>query len=265
MSIWNKILLGLIFVASLAFFHAAPGRSRPISIGPSKADNFETEVGRKSAPRSSVCGRPITSIPSRTRPSACSSCASIWARAGEPRPDLDEVREAKGRHRPPTGIMNVTVGTDESNTFAKNMLLYAFEEGDDQSPGKYLGEFRVEQRQREAGRAGQHHADAQVARSARSKSLADNVMESKDPWVLYEMMPTDEHEAFRELAGRSKKWVPDEFLKDGQLIERYGQADARIPATRSSSGRSAITWRFSGPARCIARCSPTAWNRPFGT
>ena len=24
------------------------------------------------------------------------------------------------------------------------MLLYAFEEGDDQSPGKYLGEFRVD-------------------------------------------------------------------------------------------------------------------------
>ncbi len=42
--------------------------------------------------------------------------------------------------------MNVTVSPDESaaNTIAKNMLLYAFEEGDDQSPGKYLGEFRVD-------------------------------------------------------------------------------------------------------------------------
>ena len=41
-------------------------------------------------------------------------------------------------------------------------------------------------------------------------------MESKGPWVLYEMMPTDEHEVFANLTEDQKKGIPDEFLKDGQ-------------------------------------------------
>ena len=89
----------------------------------------------------------------------------------------------------------------------------------------------------------------------KGKSLFDNVMESKGPWVLYEMMPIDEHEAFANVPEDQRKGVPEEFLKDGQ---------AERQTARNSNGRSAITWRFSGPARCIARCSPTAGNRPVG-
>jgi len=48
-------------------------------------------------------------------------------------------------------------------------------------------------------------------------TLAKNVMESKGPWVLYEMMPTDEHEAFANLPEDQRKWVSEEFLKDRQV------------------------------------------------
>ena len=57
------------------------------------------------------------------------------------------------------------------------------------------------------------------------KLLADNVMESKGPWVLYEMMPTDEHEAFANLPEDQKKWSGES--KDGQNEFRQGRPAGR--------------------------------------
>ena len=146
MSIWNKILLGLIFVASLVFFHAAARTVKTYQYWAGQADEFEKklkEVQRRDRPS---CRRPITSTPSRTRRSAFSSCASIWAacwrtaaafgRSARSRRPIDPDRlRHHGRHRQHRRV---------DSAFTKKMLLYAFEEGDDQSPGKYLGEFRVD-------------------------------------------------------------------------------------------------------------------------
>jgi hypothetical protein len=117
----------------------------------------------------------------------------------------------------PSGLMRVDVGSDDAAAFAKNMLLYAFEEGDEQTPGKYLGEFRVEAAS-DKDKLIQLDSTTQMPKSIdpKVKLLADNVMESKGPWVLYETIPTDEHEAFANLTEDQKKGVPDEFLKDGQ-------------------------------------------------
>jgi len=105
--------------------------------------------------------------------------------------------------------MEVAISTDESSpAFSDKMLVYVFEEGDDQSPGKYLGEFRVK-----------HVGNKQVELASTTQmftTLSKNVMGSKSPWVLYEMLPTDEHEAFENLSDDQRKWVSEEFAKDGQ-------------------------------------------------
>lgn len=107
------------------------------------------------------------------------------------------------------------------------MLLYAFEEGDEQPPGKYLGEFRVD------AVSDKRVVLASTSQMAKSddpkvfKSLADNVYESKTPWVLYEMMPTDEHEAFTNLTEDQKKWIPKEYAEDGKQ-----GADGKIEFSR---------------------------------
>lgn len=106
------------------------------------------------------------------------------------------------------GIMSVTLSPEEPGAFAKNMLLYAFEEGDDQSPGKYLGEYRVD--------AVSEKQVVLASTTQMAASLAENVTKSKAPWVLYEMMPTDEHEAYANLPEEQRKSVPEEFIKDGQ-------------------------------------------------
>ena len=135
----------------------------------------------------------------------------------------------------PSGILKVTLSTED--TFAKNMLFYAFEEGDDQSPGKYLGEFAVDA---VSDKQVVLASTTQMAKSTdpKVKSLADNVLESKGPWVLYEMMPTDQHEAFADLSDDQRKWVADaftslpaeqrkqaadEYFNDGQSIDATGK------------------------------------------
>lgn len=122
-----------------------------------------------------------------------------------------------------SGIMQVAVSS-EDNQFAKDMLLYAFEEGDDQSPGKYLGEFRV-------NRLGDKDKQVELFSTTQMvSSLAKNVTDSKSSWVLYEMMPTDDHEVFANLPDDQKKWIePDqkrwganEYFKDGQPVDSNG-------------------------------------------
>ena len=72
-------------------------------------------------------------------------------------------KQKAGRSDPnPASWKSPSAPMSRPPTFADKMLLYAFEEGDDQSPGKYLGEFRVKAVSDKQSRAGQHHADGQL-------------------------------------------------------------------------------------------------------
>jgi hypothetical protein len=216
MSLWNKILLGLIFLASLGFFHAAARTVKTYQYWVNLNDSFEKTLKQRRAEvlrlRTADHEHPLDDKTIGVEQlridlgRALANRGRVWMKCEKQKAALA-----------PSGIMNVTVGT-EDNAFAKNMLLYAFEEGDDQSPGNYLGEFRVD-----AVSDGKVvlASTTQMAKSAdpKVKSLADHVMESKHPWVLYEMMPADEHEAFLNVPEEQRKWLSDEYLKDGQPVD----------------------------------------------
>ena len=123
----------------------------------------------------------------------------IWAKCTKKAAGLD-----------PAGMMVTTVSNEESVPNA-NSLVYAFEEGDEQSPGKYLGEFKVKAvNDKEAVLV----STAQMPRSlplAKAKSLGDNVMDSKGFWVLYEMMPTD---TYKMMPRDTDKWTPTDTDAD---------------------------------------------------
>ena len=149
MSIWNKILLVLIALASLGFFHAAARTVKTYQYWADQTDQFEKKLKERNDEIVSLQTADHEDS-SRTRQDDRRSAVAhrFRPRVGQPRPHLDEVREEEGRLDPDPknpGIMLVTVSTEDSapNPFTDKMLLYAFEEGDDQSPGKYLGEFRV--------------------------------------------------------------------------------------------------------------------------
>jgi hypothetical protein len=229
MSIWNKILLGLIFVASLGFFHAALRTVKTYQHWANKANDFEKTL--------KTCNAEILSLRTADHEHprddktigvqqlridlgrVLANRGRIWAKCEKqkagPDPDLKN-----------PGIIDVTLSTDEStpNTFAKNMLVYAFEEGDDQSPGKFLGEYRVDLVS-DKDKKVVLSSTTQMLKSTnpKVKFLADNVMESKGPWVLYETMPTDQDEAFANLPDDQKKLVSEEYLKDGPLVDASGK------------------------------------------
>ncbi len=236
MSVWNKILVGLLIVASLVFFHAAARTVKTYQHWANKTNDFEKKLKEVRAEVVSL----RTADHAHPREDKTIGVQQL-------RIDLGRVLANRGRiwtkcekqkaAIAASGIMNVTVSSDEPTSFAKNMLLYAFEEGDDQSPGKYLGEFHVDS---VSDRAVVLASTTEMVKSGDPKapSLADNVLASKSPWVLYELMPTDEHEAFANLSEDQRKWVADEFLKDQQRVDANGNI------TQDSSGK-----KFERPLR----------------
>lgn len=196
MSVWNKILLGLICVISLGFFHAAARTVKTYQYWANKANDFEKRLKEVNA-----------EIVSLRTADHKSPRADKTIGVQQLRIDLGRVLANRGRIWPrcekqkaavaPSGTMEVKVSTEESVPNDK-MLLYVFEEGDDQLPGKYLGEFYVKA-----------VGEKQVVLASTTQlvsSLSKHVTESKSPWVLYEMMPTDEHEAFANLTEDQKNW-----------------------------------------------------------
>jgi len=85
------------------------------------------------------------------------------------------------------------------------MLLYGFEEGDDQSPGTYMAEFRVD--------GTSERKISLFSTTQMAPAVAKNITDSKGSWVLYELMPTDEYETFENLTEDQKKMVTDAFAK----------------------------------------------------
>jgi hypothetical protein len=209
MSIWNKVLLSLIFLATLGFFHAAIRTLKTYKHWADKVEAFDKKL--------SDAQKDIVSLQTADH-SHPREDQTIGVR--QLHIDLGRVLANRGRiwakcekqkaQTSTAGIVEVSVATDESvpNTFTDKMMLYVFEEGDDQSPGKYLGEFQVKA-------VSEKHL-VLASTTQLPPSLLKNLGDSKGPWVLYEMIPTDEHEALANLPEEQKKWVSDEYLKDGQ-------------------------------------------------
>ncbi len=207
MSLWNKTLLGLLLVAALVFFHAAARTVKTYQHWANKTDSFEKALKERRAE--------VADLRTGDEKNLCKDKTTCVQQL---RIDLGRVLANRGRIwsdckmqkilTAASGVTNISVSSDEPTAFTKNMLVYAFEEGDDQSPGKYLGEFRVDE-------VGQN-AVVLASTTPMDALLAKNVAESKTPWVLYELMPTDEHEAFANVSEDQKKWVPEEFVNDGR-------------------------------------------------
>jgi hypothetical protein len=206
MSIWNKILLGLIGIASLFFFHAAARTVKTYKYWSEKVVAFEKALESKRADNVSL------KTADRSHPRADNTIGVQQLRI-----DLGRVLANRGRiwtniqmqsAADDKGFVKVAVSSDDTG-FVTKMVVYAFEEGDDQSPGKYLGEYKVDSVDANAKRIGL------VSTTPLSTGLAENVAKSKKtPWVLYEMMPTDDPAVFASLPDDMRKYVPEEFLKN---------------------------------------------------
>jgi hypothetical protein len=102
----------------------------------------------------------------------------IWANC-----QMKKVQPEKVNGRD-TGLTEVNVSSDEPGINNK-MLLYVFEEGDEPASVKYLGEFAV--------KSFNGNDVLLVSTTQLNKLQEANLAHSKVTWVLYEMMPADQH------------------------------------------------------------------------
>jgi hypothetical protein len=232
MSIWNKVLLWLIGLASLGFMVLAARTLQTHAFYMGAVKTLEKNIGSEGL-RTGEKGKYVelkTEIDKQLvelhqllvdRPQVWSNCVA-------------QVTVNK-----PKATASVVVAFEAPNDvnvkptphgISANSTLYAFEEsGQKDVPGRYLGEFNVTKAD-----------DKQVAMQSAfplgdldQKKLSDATGKF---WTLYSVMPQDSHEAFASMTEEQKKAVLPaatltEYLKDGQ------PADPQDPKERVVDGK----------------------------
>jgi hypothetical protein len=238
MSVWNKVLLLLVLFASLVFFHAALRTIKTFYYWSYKADRFETDLAKT---RKDIV---LLRTADHEHPLENRTFGVQQLRF-----DLDRMLANRGRvwtncqkkgnvTQDAEGRVETTVTCDEG-TFSGKMRLYLFEEGDELSSSKFLGEYSV----KAINQSGQSNPSLVLIGTARPTQIQlKNIRDSKGQWVLYEMLPADQHELFATLPDKlrekffpepesglaksaqdewkdKKWWLPEEFGLDGKEVD----------------------------------------------
>jgi hypothetical protein len=120
-----------------------------------------------------------------------------------------------------TAEVVLTIDQPAPHGMAAKTVVYAFDEADVRKNGRYLGEFvvsGVDQKQA-----------ALVPAAALSPRQMDDLEAAKGTWVLYEIMPRDNHEIFASLSEADKQaMLPaeslPEYLNDRVVDGKYVRA-----------------------------------------
>jgi len=208
MSIWNKILIGFIFVASLVFFFFAARTLKTHSAWRQSVVGHEAAIAAaeeqldeimegESAPQGKMGIRQLKlelEEVGRFRPRIWPGCA--------PR-NVD----------PATGAVTVAVDSPSPHQIAVKTVLYVFDDNDIQQGGRYLGQFVVSDvaEKQVVLQPGYKMTPAEITRLQRAKA----------PWGLYQSLPGDSRELFANWDEATKKaMLPaatlTEYLQDGQ-------------------------------------------------
>jgi hypothetical protein len=213
MSTWNKVLIGLIFVASIAFFILGARALKTHQYWRTQAAEYEEALATE-----------------------LESYDDLREQVRQLRLDLHEQLVDRGRVwygcRPQpspgtktTGAVVVAVEFPDPHQITPNSVLRVFDELPIENGGRYLGQFAV------AGVGGQANTEVQLQPSMRMiqgelDRLAQSAGRNGATWALYEIMPIDNHRSLTELSEDELKamlpQVPpeivDEYVSDGQLM-----------------------------------------------
>ena len=258
MSIWNKVLVGLILVASLAFFYMALRALRTQANWRGKAEQHEKRIKEKKEDNRQLVegeGEGKEYKPGIERL----------------RLDLQQMLVGRGRVwrdcKPQPGPQTIKTGqvavSCDVHGIGEKTVLYLFEETNPDQRGSYLGKFKVttfnalDQNRNGSLEPGElppplqpllatadadkngtlNFAEFDAAKpdytgpeflepsmkmsTAELQRLAASA--GKATWTMYEVMPADSHQAFAHLnQDELKKFLPaetvEEYLNDGKLL-----------------------------------------------
>lgn len=219
MSLWNKILIGLIAVASIAFLYFAL-RTLAIENAWRQAYNkLVTKIEQEEKRNLELTGR----------------AGGATRGLAQAKQELHDAMVGRGRvwrnvtpgAIDPSGAVSVAVEAPQPHQIAENMTLFVFDGRPIAEGGAYLGEFKVAQ-----------VAEKQVALAPTSQFSAAELQRLKTatgPWELHDVMPPDSHTAF---AGMSDDEIRALFPGDaGNAYVKDGKAsEANDPADRVKDG-----------------------------
>ncbi len=235
MSIWNKILVGLIAVASLGFFYLAARTLKTHTYWSGKAAAAEARIEQlKAANKQLMDGGPLELGIRQLRVDLYKLLVDrrrAWFNCPARVTRLDR---ADG-----TAEITVTIDKASPDRIAQKNVFYAFDDTPVQQKGRYLGEFVVTS-----------VADKQVALAPAVKLNSreiNNLATAKGTWTLYEVMPQDSHDIFADpmfagLSDAEKKAILPadsvaQYLKDGQ------------PAAKDDPKQSVVEGKYVRPLR----------------
>jgi hypothetical protein len=214
MSIWNKVLVGLIGVASVVFFYMA-ARTLKTHQWHELALKYQQKIAqvqeqnRKLLEGGQNQGDP-TQLGIRQRQTELHKLllgrGRVWLKC-DPKVTLNRQNG--------TAVIAVTVEQPDPHRITKNTILYGFEEAGVQKNGRYLGEFKV------TGADEKQKTVALTPTLPLSPRQFDRLASAQRPWDLYEVLPRDNHDVFASLNDKEKEaMLPreglPEYLNDGK-------------------------------------------------
>jgi hypothetical protein len=237
MSIWNKVLLGLIFVASLVFFYFGARALKVQAVWRDNIRKHEELLGKLNEQIALVQGAKerVDSAEMNLRKARIELHklqfrGRVW---GWPLPDapkdttcdvtrqqVELVKDEKSKQDTVRVAINVPWPTPHQIT--PSMVCYLFDKADVEQGGKYLGEFTVAA-----------VADKQVQLQPSKKLTEAQVTAlraSQGPWVLYDTLLTDDHEIFQDYDGLDKLLKTaslPEYQQDGKSLEPNNKESAK--------------------------------------
>ncbi len=209
MSIWNKVLVGVICVVALGFLYMAARTLKTHQYWRELAqrhqqrlDAVEQEnivlVEGQGEGENTLSG--ITQIELDLK-GAIVDRGRVWYHCTAEKVD------------PQTGQAAVTTDSPNPHGIGVQTVLCVFAEADGEQPGSFLGEFKVTA-------VDQTQVALEPAMKLNAREL-QRLAAAKAPWSLYEMMPADRHGAFsgvgdEELKSRLPESAAEQYVHDGK-------------------------------------------------
>ncbi len=207
MSIWNKVLIGLILAIAPAFFFFGARALKTHQHWRVKAAEAEKKLEELKKENSLLEDGNFAEGIRGVRQVKLDLHKLLLDRGRVWR------NVAPGAPNPQTGAIMCTTDLPNPNGIAVKTVLQVFEQAPVAEGGRYLGEFIVTAK-----------ADKQLELQPAVKLTAEEteqLTQSRGPWVLRDVVPVDEHEIFAGLdEARIRAMFPeatvDEYLKHGQ-------------------------------------------------
>jgi len=212
MSIWNKVLVGLIGFASLFLFYMAARALKTQTYWSKYALDHQERIRQLNEENRALADE--TGQRSMDLHKLLLDRRRMWSEC-----------DARVKTGPQTAEITVAINQIDPRSnqpvphgIAKGVVICAFEKANVQDKGQYLGEFAV----RNVGGDKQVTLEPTARLSPRE---INRLAKAKRQWVLYEIMPADNHEVFASLSDAEKKaMLPAEslreYLKDGKPAEK---------------------------------------------